>query len=59
MSEEEIQDLIDRAQREIRELEGKLSELRILLDRYERQRSGYLIGGMMILIMVYQFNLEI
>jgi len=45
MTEQEIQDLIDRAQREIRELEGKLSELRILLDRYEHHRSRILDRG--------------
>jgi hypothetical protein len=45
MSEDEIQELIDRAQREIRELESKLSELRLLLDRYKRQRSRMLGRG--------------
>ena len=45
MTEQEIQDLIDRAQREIAELEGKLSELRLLLDRYERKRSRILDRG--------------
>ena len=45
MTEEEIQELIDRANREIGELESKLSELRLLLDRYERKRSRILDRG--------------
>ena len=45
MTEQEITELIDRAQREIGELESKLSELRLLLDRYERKRSRILDRG--------------
>ena len=45
MTEQEIEDLIDRAQREINELEGKLEELKTLLARYERKRSRILDRG--------------
>lgn len=59
MTEQELEELIERSMREIKELKERLAELRKLLARIEANRARILDRGMMILTMEYQFNLEI